>query len=244
MNTLNDEVPVNVDIYQHLWKAQAHINVPDTIVYRYGRIDSWFFNGKASGKGPAPVMRKRQFSIRHAGIMERIETAMGSDAAGPNEVIAVWMAGEPGEPSIVLHLTKTSLHHFLTNVPDKGHGILQRFVKPFGGHNSLVRSVRTPHHFALDFRVNWYATTDTRIPLAQRLATFEGGVRHVNTSAVNRHLHGEAEQASETVMDAVDAVYCQRWMKVWSLTLNFKLDADACLWLVSCSEATLAVLDG
>ena len=30
---------------------------------------------------------------------------------------------------------------------DKGHGVLQRFIKPFGGHNAVLRTQRTPHHF-------------------------------------------------------------------------------------------------
>jgi hypothetical protein len=185
------------------------------VIYRYGRIDSWFFNGRRSKKGGiAPlVLRKRQFSVRHAGVMERIETAMGADKAATNDVVAVWIAGEPGELSIVLHLTKYSLHQFLNNVPDKGHGILQRFVQPFGGRNALVRSVSTPHHFGIEYRTNWYATTDHRIMLAPRLATFEGGVRHVNTSAVNRHLLEEVEEASLDIMTAIDKVHGPHYKK-------------------------------
>ena len=143
MNMLLDEVPTCVDLFTMLWKSKAKVLIPDTIVYRYGLLESWFY--VSSVKSPV-VMKKRQFTMRHGGMLEKIETALSVGSTKDDDIVAVWVAGEPGQPSTVLHLTKYSLHQFLTNVPGKGHGVLQSFIRPFGEHNAVLRTQRTPHH--------------------------------------------------------------------------------------------------
>jgi hypothetical protein len=234
MEYMADEVPVDVDIFYRMWKSQARVRIPQTIVYRFGKIDSWFFNATHE-KGETPlVLQKRPFTIRQTGIAERIIQAMAGNAK-PNDLVAIWVGGEPSAPSVVLHLTKQHLSLFLTQVPDKGHGVLQRFVKPFGGHNGIYRAERTPHHFAIDYKVNWYTTSDQRVKMSDRLATFEGGVRHVSEGAVNKHVHDAVESSCLRLVNAMDTML-RPSKKVWRMVVNFKQDEHGTFWLCYCSR--------
>ncbi|KAL1503079.1 hypothetical protein AB1Y20_011144 [Prymnesium parvum] len=245
MNTLQDEAPLILDVFELLWRAHALVRIPDSVVYRFGRVESWYFSaarGVRSHRAPA-IMRKRKFQLRQAGLRERIEEAMGAAQAQEDDVLAVWMTAAPGECSHVRHLTKAALHDFLRSGPDKGHGVLQRFVRPIGGHNSAVRTVRTPHYFNLECRTNWYAVTDARVPLAERLATFEGAVRHVKTSSLRRNLHLEVEACAAAAVEAIDRLFSENKLKVWVAALSFKFDSEATLFLCGCSQLTLAEFD-
>ena len=90
LRELQDDVSVDVEIYYLLWKAQAHVRIPTTVIYRYGKVESWFFNAMKSGL-PC-VMRKRLFTLHQSGIVERIEEALGGHTRQPHEVVAVWTA--------------------------------------------------------------------------------------------------------------------------------------------------------
>lgn len=158
MDALQDEVPVVVDIFESLWRAQAHIHIPETIVYRYGKLESWYFNAIGSRSGEAPlVKRKRNFTIWRGDVVERICTLFCSGAKHKDDVVGTFVQGEPGADCQVLHLTASSLEKFMKHVPDKGHGVLQRWVPPFGGHAALLRTDWSPHFFGLDMRVNWHS---------------------------------------------------------------------------------------
>ncbi|KAL3900185.1 MAG: hypothetical protein SGPRY_012505 [Prymnesium sp.] len=146
-------------------------------------------------------------------------------------------------PSHVRHLTKQALRDFLSAETQGKHGMLQRFLPPLGGHNALLRISRTPHHLGLECRRNWHATADNRVELAARLATFEGEVRHVGPAVLGTHLMEEAKEAARGVVRAIDEMYEEEKLKVWRITLNFKLDGESQLHLISCNRMSLAETD-
>jgi hypothetical protein len=76
---------------------------------------------------------------------------------------------------------------------------------------------------------------DSRVPLAERLATFDGNVRHVTqTSEVNENLRARVESMSASIARRIDAVH--PGSKVWRLQLNSKACADGLVRLIWCSK--------
>ena len=208
-----DTVCCIVDFFESLWRAGARVHIPETIIYKFGRLDQWYFNpGRPSDSddGPHPnprVKRKRPFTLHRQDVHEYILNRFTSPDMGEGEVVATYTAGEPGSSCSVIYLTRATLEPFLRNVPNKGHGLLQRWVAPFGGHATMLRTDWSPHYFGLDMRVNWHAVADSRQPLSHRLATFDGGVRHVTaTSSVNRHLWDQVGWLNCSIAESLDSV--------------------------------------
>lgn len=77
--------------------------------------------------------------------------------------------------------------------------------------------------------------SDWRVPVAERLATFDGNVRHVTvTSDVNENLRARVESMSANIARRIDAVH--PGSKVWRLQLNSKACADGVVRLIWCSK--------
>ena len=201
---------------------------------KFGKLDSWFFNASHSGSPPL-IKRKRDFTVHRGDLITRICKMFCAHAANESDLVATWVSGDPGESCRVLHLTRGSIEHFLRMVPAKGHGVLQRWVPPFGGRNCLLRADYSPHHFGLELRTNWHTVIDGRLPLSQRLATFDGSLRHVTaTFHVNRHLHAQVEVLSRAIARTCDER--RAGTKVWHLQCNYKPAADGAIYLIWCSQ--------
>lgn len=156
LDALECDVPVETDVLELLWRARCRINIPETIVYKFGKLESWFFcsNNK---KGEPQIRRKRDYTVRRGDVSETITKAFTSQCTSDQDLVATWVSGNPDEPCKVLHLTKDTLHRFLAHMPDKTHGVLQRWVAPFGGRSTLVRTDWSPHYFSLEQCTNWCA---------------------------------------------------------------------------------------
>ena len=186
--SLYDEQPVVVELFELLWKCGARVPIPDTLVYKFGRLDAWFFVSK-SGQ----LKQKKNQTVVSQNIFDKVRAAFCDGLRHANDIAAVWAGGAPGSPARILHITRDNLLPFLLEMPDKGHGVLQRWITPTTEHNALVRCLWTPHVFELEVRQNSLSMHDARHPLAERLATFEGNRRHVSTytpssGRINQHV--------------------------------------------------------
>lgn len=175
---LDDSVGVDIEVFETLWKARARVAIAETIVYKYGKLESWFFNSATKRKGSSDlraelpqIRKKRDYTVRRGDVNQTIMEAFTSHCSTDSEIVATWISGEPNELCKVLHLTKATLHQFLKFVPEKGHGVLQRWTAPFGGRNSLIRSEWSPHHFSLDMCTNWHAVGTRRLDTLARART-------------------------------------------------------------------------
>lgn len=166
----DDHVPYDAEFFELLWKVHARVHITDTIVYKYGKMESWFFNKRRKSVNldvraePPKVCKKRDYTVRRGDLNQTIMEAFTSHCVNDSELVATWVSGEPDALCRVLHLTKATLHQFLAYLPDKGHGLLQRWTAPFGGRNSLLRTEWSPHHFSLELCSNWKAVSANDAP--------------------------------------------------------------------------------
>ena len=170
MDFLDCDVPIEVDAYEVLWRARVRVHLPETIVFKYGRLDSWFFCMRERHGGAPKIKRKRDYTVRRGDVVQNILDSFCAQAESEHDIVATWIAGQPNENCRVLHLTRGTLERFLRHVKgdETAHGMLQRWCAPFGGHSSMLRTDWTPHHFGLEMCTNWHSVRAT--PRARRLS--------------------------------------------------------------------------
>ena len=202
--SLYDEQPVVVELFELLWKSGARVPIPDTFVYKFGRLEAWFFVSK-SGQ----LKQKKNQTVVSQNVFDKVRAAFCDGLRHANDIAAVWAGGAPGSPARILHITRDNLLPFLLEMPDKGHGVLQRWITPTTEHNTLVRAMWTPHVFELECRQNSLSMHDHRHPLAERLATFEGDRPHVSTytpssGRINQHVLDQSAAYATEAARALD----------------------------------------
>ena len=228
---LQDDVPIIVDAFEELWRAHVPVPLPDTIVWKYGRIESWFFT-QMTADGAPTVRRKRPATIRAQNILSKVAKAMRAHrrAGAPGDVVARWIGGEPGEPCRVMYLTSDALQHFLANIVDKGHGVLQRWCAQTTEHCVAARAHWSSHLFSLECRSNIHPISARHVPLPERTATFEGGTKATTVAVCNNHLRKQIEAYMVSIADAVNTRLVPTH-KVWQLQVTFVPDTHGVVWL-------------
>ena len=180
IEALDCDCPIEVDTYELLWRSRVRVYLPETIVFKFGRLDSWFFTTASRGGEPR-IKRKRDYTVRRGDVVSNIIDSFCAHAAGDNDIVATWISGQQGEDCKMLHLTASSLVRFLAHIKgaETGHGVLQRWCVPFGGHSCMLRTDWSPHFFGLEMRTNWHGV---RHPPARRKSPSRRALRpHTHT---------------------------------------------------------------
>uniref|UniRef100_A0A7S4C5V8 Uncharacterized protein n=1 Tax=Chrysotila carterae TaxID=13221 RepID=A0A7S4C5V8_CHRCT len=251
---LTDELPVLVSLYEELWRTHAEISIPDSLVWKYGRLDHWYFTSTEQG---SPRLKRKLSSTVNKGDgmfsnvvhaftkhlrLDRIEDEAERDSVA-GQVVACWIGGNPEKPCEVRHLTADTLSDFLTNYGQK-HGVLQRWLLPSTQkHVQATRIEWSPHVVNMETRTNLNAIDDDNIPLAQRMATFEGPCRSTRLLAVNNHLRREARAKAQLMASALDLIVAPEH-HVSKLILTFVQDAAGKLLFSWCGCLRLLHKDG
>ena len=68
--SLYDEQPVVVELFELLWKSGARVPIPDTLVYKFGRLDAWFFVSK-SGQ----LKQKKNQTVVSQNVFDKVRAA-------------------------------------------------------------------------------------------------------------------------------------------------------------------------
>lgn len=117
------------------------LNIPDTVVYRFGKPLHWYFTG-VDGK----VKKKTRQNL----VNVRIEEAFTRRVLGCDLVASYMEMTEEGKPSSdgasahIEFFDRKGLHDFLYNRFKQQSGLLQRFIEPQGTQNSMIRAIWSP----------------------------------------------------------------------------------------------------
>lgn len=121
------------------------------------------------------------------------------------------------------------------------NGIVQRFVLPKGGRNTVIKAAWSPSMCLVERRVNIHRVSDKRVPMGDRLVTFEGP-EHLSESSplapaalLGRKVQFLCNSITQHVLE-VTRGHC----RIASMVLHFKVDEDNKLWLLFCSSLRLA----
>jgi hypothetical protein len=224
---------VSEDLFKLLWAKDElnfgpSINVPDTIVYKYGSPVSWYFTA-SNGK----IKKKLKQNLVSAKIEEAFNKhVLGYDVLG----IFISMPGESdapqNSPNVIEYLDRDALNNFLYNRKKEVNGILQRFIEPKSTHNEIVRAIWSPKVCLLERSENIHQLHDHRYGLYERCVIYEGP-EYYTTSAPLRGpvLSGQIQKLCESVVSHISEVtFGQK--QVSRIVLNFKVDSRDKIWLL------------
>ncbi len=229
---------VNDSLFHHLWQKDElnfgpAINIPDTIIYKFGQPVQWYFTG-IDGK----VKRKHKQNL----VNVRIEEAMTKKIIG-SDLVAFYIAQEVDESdnqrTSIEYFDREALHDFLYNRWKENSGILQRFVEPKGTQNVMVRAIWSPKVCLLERRINNRQLHDKRFGLYERAITYEGPEFHSSAAPLRGNvLPSQIQRICENMVTHVGEVSFQKH-RIRRMVVNFKVDAKDRVWLLWASSVRL-----
>ena len=216
------------------------------MVMKLHQVQYWFFTSKVNGQ----ILKKRRANSNAREILE----AWGKKIRKhPCDLFAYAMHSEEIDGGTHgLHQDhregKTTVegHSFATlrelfKGKKHSNGIVQRFVLPKGGKNTVVKAAWSPSMCLVERRVNVHGVTDKRVPMGDRLVTFEGP-EHLSESMplapaalLGRKVQFLCNSVAQHVLEVTQG-HC----RIASMVLHFKVDEDNKLWLLFCSSLRLA----
>lgn len=219
---------------------------PLKVVLKLHQAQYWFFTSKVNGQ----ILKKRKGNTNTKEIIED----WGKRSKKHNcDLFAYTMHSEEEEAGTHgIHMEgvvgKTTVEgHSLSSIKEffKGrkhsNGIVQRFVLPKGGRNTVIKAAWSPSMCLVERRVNIHRVSDKRVPIGDRLVTFEGS-EHLSESSplapaalLGRKVQFLCNSIAQHVLE-VTRGHC----RIASMVLHFKVDEDNKLWLLFCSSLRLA----
>lgn len=238
-------------LYQYLWTKNdreegCRVVIPDTIVYRNRIVEGWYFTAR-SGRDAGTVKRKAKQSITPQ-IIEELFLAKVHEEF---DIVATYMEnpeGSDGKPlpngkTSVEYLTRDQLHDLIHKRRKGMSAVLQRFVPPKGGYNSVIRAVWSPQLCLLEKRTNRSPLYDTRIDILRRAVTYDGPEHFSEISTVRGSvLPRMIIQLCETITNHITIVTKLR-ARVARLVLNLKVGADGRLYLINAASLRMEDAD-
>ncbi len=217
---------ISEDLYKLMWAKDElnfgpSINIPDTIVYKYGQPTCWYFTAM-NGR----VKRKNKHNL----ISAKIEETFNKHVLGYD--VLAYFINVPNEhdpnfasaPTTVEYLDRAALNDFLYNRKKEVNGFLQRFIEPKTTRNEVIRAVWSPKVCLLERAENIHQLHDHRYGLYERCVIYEGP-EYYFTSAPLRGpvLSGQIQKLSEAIVSHISEV---------TFVLNFKVDSRDKIWLL------------
>ncbi|RYG65071.1 hypothetical protein EON64_12705, partial [archaeon] len=227
---------ISDDLYKLLWARDElnygpHINIPDTIIYKYGQPVTWYFTS-VNGR----IKRKNKQNLLSA----KIEEAFNKHILG-YDVVAyfITMASEhersvndSSTPTIIEYFDRVGLNNFLYNHKKGVNGILQRFIEPKSTHNELIRAIWSPKLCLLERAENIHQLHDQRYGLYERCVVYEGPDYYFTSAPLRGPvLSGQLQKLCESIVHHISEVtYGQKL--ITRMVLSFKVDSRDKIWLL------------
>lgn len=226
---------INENFFNLLWMKDElnfgpSINIPDTIIFKYGQPIAWYFT-TAQGK----IKKKNRSNLLNARIEDSFtKNILGYDVIASYVSFPITESGECNQTSAftVEYFDRKEFQNFLYDRWESNNGILQKFVEPKTTRNEVIRAIWSPKVILLERSVNIHQLHDHRYGLYERCVTYEGP-EFYSTSAPLRGpvLAGQIQKTCEAVVSHISEVtYAQ--CQISRLVLNFKVDSRDKLWLL------------
>lgn len=209
------------------------INIPDTIMFKYGQPVQWYFTA-SNGK----IKKKSKHKLMNARIEEEFNKhILGYDVVAT--FINVVVDKEGNRKSTIQFFDRRALNEFLYKRQKEIHGILQRFIEPKSTKNEIIRAIWSPKVCLLERAVNIHHLHDNRYGLNERCITYEGPDYYVTSAPLRGPvLAGQIQQLCEAIVSHVSEVsFAQQ--QISRIVLNFKVDSRDKVWLLYSSSIRL-----
>ena len=238
---------ISEELFKLLWAKDElnfspTINIPDTILYKYGQPVTWYFTS-TDGR----IKRKNKHNL----VSAKIEQAFNKHILG-YDVIAYFIS-MPSEldmhrhheiPTVIEYFDRTALNNFLYNHKKDVNGVLQRFIEPKTTHNEVIRAIWSPKLCLLERAENKHALHDNRYGLYERTVVYEGPEYYYTSEPLRGPvLSGQIQKQCEAIVAHIGEVtFGQK--QISRVVLNFKVDSRDKIWfLYSTSIRSIDMLE-
>ena len=226
-------------LFFHLWKKDPtthlscpNIYIPETILYRWGQPQFWYSTAR-----DGTIIRRLKEKIT----LPNIETIFGYNLSRSG-VIATGIDSTEDinfrsqEKIEFDYIEQSNFNKFLFQREKGSNLVLQKFIEPNNNKNALIKVSWTPQFCVLYRKTNINEINNIKIPLVNRLTTFEGPEHLSLADNIPSPLLGsELEQSCETIVRHIKHVTNGNQL-VSKMVLYFKLDEKNRLWLLFCTE--------
>ncbi|CAK88555.1 unnamed protein product (macronuclear) [Paramecium tetraurelia] len=189
---------VAYNIYHFLWfkdesllKESFQIRIPDTLIYKNGVPQVWYFTSKEgeimTKKSEA---RKSENLIKHfcsgdkpnGQVIAYYIYPQKYNHSDPKEEKTFPSQSKKAKPLLdfdekicIYYLTKQMFPDFVNSPNKPPSGILQKFIEPLGNHESLIQAIWSPSVCILSKKQNNRDLYDMAYDPYERCTTFDGG---------------------------------------------------------------------
>ncbi|CAG9334959.1 unnamed protein product [Blepharisma stoltei] len=225
----------------HLWKQNEstglccpNVLLPETVIYRYAKPFFWYFSTE-SGE----LLRKSKTRVNHKFIFQEFMDEK-------SKIIATFLGFSDNKKdkaniATVDFFNPESFDEFIHNCDKPLSGILQKWVDPKNGQNSLIKVIWSSQFCLLEKRTNLHSIDDPKIDFYDKLVTYEGLEHNSKIDSLSSPwLVEEIQKTCLGIVDHIKAVTGGN-VTVTRMTLFFKQDCDDLIWFQFCSS--LKVLD-
>lgn len=239
-------------LFFHLWKKDPKtlvscegVRVADTLIYRWAQPHIWYFTSKTG-----EISRKSKDKITP----QEIETKF-MEQAPPCGIIASYITPKeeylaPGEPEKVIfeYLTAKEFPDFISKDEKNLNCMIQQFIQPKHNQNSMLKVSWTPQFCMMTKKTNIHLLDNPKLPIMNRIATFEGPEHFSNTESVASPIvASELETLCNRIVSHVSTVTSGS-IQICRMVLYFKMDEENRLWLMYCTslkfrEKSLSISD-
>lgn len=218
---------------------KAHI--PDTIVFQARRLEAWYYTCDEEGPEFGCIKRHPKYWIT----WEQVERVFSRGKSAVTDIVAAYYTAPEGRsgkvlagyhPPQVQYFTMPQLKEFWENGKKGQIGMLQRFLLPKGGFNTVIRADWTPNSFACQQRKPFVSLLEGRDESdVSALGTWEADegnslLTDLSGSSIAEQLHSFHERIADHVAEASE--YQGRVIR---LQAQYKFDQHGTLYLLCVS---------
>lgn len=229
--------------FELLWTKDALnfsplINIPDTVVFRFGQPVQWYFTG-SNGR----IKRKNRQNLMNSKVEEVFTKQVECDVVAT--FISLPYEGKKrnvdsnNRTPHVEYLDKNGLSNLLFKRQKEIHGILQKFIEPKSTRNELIRAIWSPKICMIERIQNINQLHDQRCGIYERCVTLEGPDFYTESAPLRGPvLAGQIQNLCETIVSHMTEVtYSQQLIS--RMVLTIKIDAHDKLWLIYATSIRL-----
>ncbi|KRX00119.1 hypothetical protein PPERSA_07226 [Pseudocohnilembus persalinus] len=228
-------------LFFHLWKKNPEKNnsscpgifIPDTIIYRWGKPFFWYFTTR-----DGQILRKTKERI----FVENFEEIFNLNNAS-SDLIGMSLTssevqekdGQQREKIEFEYYDKSNFKDYIFQ-REKTFGILQKFIEPKGHKNQIIKATWSPQFCLLSRKTNLNDLRNAKIPLNNRVATFEGSEYLTESDSITSPiLSSDIEQLCINIVKHIQDVSGGNIL-ISRMVLFFKLDDKNRIWLQYCTN--------
>ena len=225
----------------HVWQKNKFTScscpgllIPETIIYRLSKPFFWYFTDQ-NGE----IMRKGKNQVNHKTILEELQLT-------ENEIIAYYLGFHSNKTignnsAVIEFFTQISFQEFIQNPEKCKSGLLQKWVQPKTGYNSLIKVQWSSQFCLIERRTNKHRIEDNRIGLYEKLVTYEG-MEHNSTfePVAATWIISELQQICTNISSHITSITGGN-VTITRMVLFFKHDPSDKLFFLYCSA--LKIMD-